>query len=486
MELKPTFSVTTLGCKVNQYDSWQLARELKALGFRQLPFGAPADVVIVNSCTVTHVAEAKSRKMLSKAKKTSPKGLIVFTGCMAEMLKQQGANLDNADISVGNTEKLGLAQLIAEQVHERWQAFAQTDFDQLTKNEPLLDEPDESLHERARAFLKVQEGCDKFCTFCIVPFTRGMPKSKPLEKVLEEAKELVDEFGFSEIVLTGVCLSLWGREFGMSLVDLLESLNNLDGLKRIRLSSLDPCDLDEMFVRTCSSLPKVCHHFHISLQSGDDEILQRMGRGYISADYLRLIELFRSHIPDAAFTTDVMVGFPSEMEQNFENTVRFVQEVGFMKLHVFRFSPRVGTEAAKFKGTVKPEVSEERSHRLIVVSKELWRKFAGSFIGETMDVLVERCQPISDNGFSDGFELSGLTSNYLRVRWVSKYPVSLGTIVAVRLRELDVEREIIGGDVTKMFTSPVICGKIKAIMEQASRFCCGIGGGQKEGFFSRW
>lgn len=265
VERQPTFSIVTLGCKVNQYDSWQLARQLKEIGFRQVPFGAPADVVIVNSCTVTHVAEAKSRKMLSRARRVSPKGVIVFTGCTAELLLQRGIKPENADIVAGNIEKQFLAERIVEMVRERG---LQLELQPLPYAQSLQDEPDDGVHERVRAFLKVQEGCDKFCTFCIVPFTRGQPRSKPLRQVIEEAEKLVYDFGFPEIVLTGVCLTLWGREFDLTLVDLLERLSEIEGLKRIRLSSLDPRDIDERLIRTCSELPKVCpHHRSPQLES---------------------------------------------------------------------------------------------------------------------------------------------------------------------------------------------------------------------------
>lgn len=453
LERVPTFAVATLGCKVNQYDSWQLARELKALGFRQVPFGAPADVVIVNSCTVTHVAEAKSRKMVSRARRTSPYGVVVFTGCAAELLQQRGATLEHADLIAGNSGKPCLAQRIAQMVRERWHLLERQNSDAPPYGEPLLNETSDGVHEKARAFLKVQEGCDKFCTFCIIPFTRGMPRSKPLPMVLKEAKELVNEMGFAEIVLTGVCLTLWGREWGMTLADLLERLHDLDGLKRLRLSSLDPRDLDERFVRTCAKLPKVCHHFHISLQSGDEEILQAMGRGHDRAHFRRLVETFRAFMPDAAFTTDIMVGFPGETEQHFENTLRFVQEIGFMHLHVFRYSPRPGTKAAEWKETVKAEVTDQRAQQLIAIGKELWRQFAERFLDTTVEVLVERCQPIGDACLPEGFEVSGLTGNYLKVRWVTDRPVPPGEVAAVRLTELVAEQETVWGEPAKSVCS---------------------------------
>ncbi|MFN3421847.1 MAG: tRNA (N(6)-L-threonylcarbamoyladenosine(37)-C(2))-methylthiotransferase MtaB [Armatimonadota bacterium] len=445
MDERLTFSIVTLGCKVNQYDSWQLARQLKAKGFKQVPFGAPADVVVVNSCAVTHVAEAKSRKMLSRARRVNPKGFVVFTGCTAELLLQRGVNLEHADLIVSNKEKQRLAERICELVRER-NLPASFEEDLLPYSQPFQEEYDDGVHERVRAFLKVQEGCDKFCTFCIVPFTRGEPRSKPLPQVLEEAEELVYEFGFPEIVLTGVCLTLWGREFGLRLENLLERLHEIEGLKRIRLSSLDPRDIDERLIRTCAELPKVCHHFHVSLQSGDDEILKAMGRNHDCEQFRKIVEAFRDAIPDAAFTTDIMVGFPGETETHFKNTVRFVQEIGFMRLHVFRYSPRPGTKAAELPNFVPPEVMDERAQRLIELSKEMWQRFAEQFIGTKQVILVERCLEAGENGSDVRFVASGLTGNYLRVKCRAHEPICPGTLLVVKIIEIDPERGEALGD----------------------------------------
>lgn len=442
----PTFSIVTLGCKVNQYDSWQIARQLKAKGFKQVPFGAPADVIVVNSCTVTHVAEAKSRKMLSRARRASPQGLIVFTGCTAEFLLQRGVKLEHADLILGNKEKPNLVDHIVEFVSERVLASPSPSSEFQPYSQPLLEEQEDEVHERVRAFLKVQEGCDKFCTFCIVPFTRGMPISKQLEQVVEEAEELVYEFGFPEIVLTGVCLTLWGREFGLTLADLLERLSEIEGLRRIRLSSLDPRDIDRRLIQTCAELPKVCRHFHISLQSGDDEILKAMGREHSREDFRKIVNDFRNAMPDAAFTTDVMVGFPGETERHFENTLKFVKEIGFMRLHVFRYSPRPGTKAAELTNRVPPEVMEERAHRLIELGKELWQQFAKRFVGTEQLVLVERCSQIGENG--GGFIVSGLTSNYLKVHWKSPQPVPLGEILPVEIIGLEPDEGRVLGELS--------------------------------------
>lgn len=444
MQRQPTFAIATLGCKVNQYDSWQLARALRAKGFRQVPFGAPADVVIINSCTVTHVAEAKSRKLAARARRVSPDGLVILTGCAAELMVQRGISLPSVDLLAGNDVKPELPDRIVALLKERWRQASAPSVDPLPYAQPLMDEPSDETHERARAFLKVQEGCDKFCTFCVIPFTRGQPRSKPMAQVLEEAAELVNDLGFREIVLTGVCLTLWGREWGLTLADLLQRLHDLEGLERLRLSSLDPRDLDEAFARCCAELPKVCRHFHISLQAGDDDLLRAMGRGHDRAYFRALVAAFRRHMPDAAFTTDVMVGFPGETEEQFANTVAFVREIGFMHLHVFRFSPRPGTVAATLRPTVPAEVAEARAAQLSALSKELWQKFAQQFVGTTRRVLVETCRPLGEPPLPDGFELSGLTDNYLRVRWIADRPAPIGAVLPVRLVAVHEQGFIVG------------------------------------------
>lgn len=442
MGRKLTFSIVTLGCKVNQYDSWQMARQLESMGFKRVPFGEPADIVIVNSCAVTHVAEAKSRKMLSRARRVSPKGFVVFTGCTAEHLLQRGLKLGHADLILGNKEKDQLAERVGELLLER----------NLSGSCPEESKPHlrdfqgghGEVHERVRAFLKVQEGCDKFCSFCIVPFTRGEPRSKPLPQVLDEAKELVYEFGFPEIVLTGVCLTLWGRDFGLTLADLLRKLHEIEGLRRIRLSSLDPCDIDGELIRTCAELPKVCHHFHISLQSGDDEILKAMGRNYNRKQFREIVESLRNAIPDAAFTTDIMVGFPGETETHFENTLQFVREIGFMRLHVFKYSPRPNTKAAELPNPVSPEVADERAHRLIELGKELWFEFANQFLNTHQSVLIERLSEAEGNG-EGGFVASGLTSNYLKVNFRVPQTFPLGTLLDVKVVGINREKgEVLG------------------------------------------
>lgn len=435
MDKNLTFSIVTLGCKVNQYDSWQLARQLKAAGFKQVPFGALSDVTIVNSCAVTHVAEAKSRKVLARARRANPQGFIVFTGCTAELMLQRGIYLEHADLIVGNKEKEHLVERICKllEEHKSISLFPENH----TLNLHVFENNSE-VHERVRAFLKVQDGCDKFCTFCVVPFTRGMPRSKSPSQVLEEAEELVYEFGFPEIVLTGVCLTSWGREFGLGLADLIERLHNIDGLKRIRLSSLDPCDIDERLIRTCAELPKVCHHFHLPLQSGDDEILKAMGRGYTCEQFHKVAETFRKFMPDSAFTTDIMVGFPGETETHFKNTLRFIGEVGFMRLHVFKYSLRPNTKAAELNNTVSSEVADKRAQQLIELSKELWQEFASRFVGTRQIVLIERCSRVK--GSDDGFIASGLTSNYLRVNCRVPNPVSLGSLLTVEIIGIEPEK----------------------------------------------
>ncbi|MCS7224075.1 MAG: tRNA (N(6)-L-threonylcarbamoyladenosine(37)-C(2))-methylthiotransferase MtaB [Armatimonadetes bacterium] len=433
MEERRTFSIATLGCKVNQYDSWRLAGQLKAKGLRQVPFGVPADIVIVNSCTVTHVADAKSRKILSRARSSSPQGLVVLTGCAAELLKKKGEKVPGADLIAGNSEKENLPALLLSWLAKRTPVPLSSGDSPYGSDWSADDEP---AHERVRGFLKVQDGCDKFCTFCIIPHTRGLPRSKPIKEVLKEAREMVEVYGFREIVVTGVCLSLWGKEEGNNLNDLIRRLHEVPDLLRIRLSSLDPRDLNADMIRQWRDLPLLCPHFHISLQSGDDEILERMGRGHSTAYYLNLVETIRHYLPTATVTTDILVGFPGETEQHYENSLTFVRQVNFLKVHTFRFSPRPGTPAADWRPQVPPQIAQERCQRMIAASKEMWRKIVEGFAGQRAKVLVERSDPMDGT-----YCHTGLTENYIRVRWTSPETRPVGSLVTVVLGKVGEEGE---------------------------------------------
>lgn len=426
MRSKPTFVIVTLGCKVNQYDSWAIARELKALGFDELSFGSEADVYIVDTCTVTHVADAKSRKTVKRARRFAPNGVVVVTGCAATLSKRgEGSTFDVADLIADNNEKDGLAKRIAGLVWKRWGKPGQ-------ESTPAPEEQVGRIDGtcRVRAMLKAQDGCDKFCSFCIIPFTRGQPRSKRVDKVIEEAKELVD-LGYAELVLTGVCLGMYGQDLNggnVNLAHLLERLNNVDGVKRIRMSSLDPRDITSILIESAAALPKVCDHMHISLQSGDDEILKAMRRGYTCSDYHHLIDKIRASIPDAAITTDIMVGFPGETKTYFENTCRFVEQIGFAQMHIFRYSTRPGTIAALVDKPASPPEAEERSRTLLNLSGKLYQRYASRFAGSQLQVLVETTEAHDDH-----WKATGLSSNYLRVAWESKIEPTSASLEPVRI-----------------------------------------------------
>jgi len=398
-------SVYTLGCRVNQYDSLRVMRALLERGFEIVPFGEPADLVIVNSCTVTAEAERKTRKAVRQARRSSPGALVVLMGCSGEAREQGLLNfpLPEADLVVGLRGRERILEII-----ERSLGLPSLGPVGSLPREELKRAYSTALLARARLPLKIQEGCDFQCSYCIVRLLRGEPRSVPIEEAVEEAHRLVEE-GAREIVPTGTCLSLYGRDIaGRALLpELLDRLAEVPGIT-IRLSSLLPADVtDELLAVIKSHWPKICPHFHLPLQSGDDEILERMRRPYRRADYEGAVDRIRAALPDAAITTDIMVGFPGETERNFRNTLSLVREAGFSRLHIFPFSPRPGTTASTLKDDVPGWEKHRRFKELKSLGEELASHFRRRFIGRRVLALAEERLP-------DG-RLAGTTAHYLRV-----------------------------------------------------------------------
>ena len=403
--MRPKASVYTLGCRVNQYDSLHIMRALLMRGFEIVPFGEPADLVIVNSCTVTAEAERKTRKAVRQARRSSPKALVVLVGCSGEAREQglMDSPLPEADLVVGLKERRRLLDIV-EQLLDAPPAGPGSP----PAREELKRAYSTALLARARLPLKVQEGCDFQCSYCIVRFLRGEPRSVPIKEALEEAERLVEE-GAKEIVPTGTCLSLYGRDIaGRALLpELLDRLAEIPGVT-VRISSLLPADVtDELLAVIKAHQPKICPHFHMPLQSGDDEILERMRRPYKRADYERAVGRIRAALPDAAITTDIMVGFPGETERHFRNTLALVREVEFSRLHIFPFSPRPGTPASELPDDVPKAEKHRRFLELKALADELARGFRRRFVGRKVLALAEERLP-------DG-RLAGTTAHYLRV-----------------------------------------------------------------------
>jgi threonylcarbamoyladenosine tRNA methylthiotransferase MtaB len=416
---RPRVSFYSLGCKVNQYETRQLAEELLRMGYQVVPFGQPADACVVNTCSVTDQADVKSRAILRRASRAGDDPLVVATGCYADVAPQAVAAVPGVALVAPNADKPRLAELVDALLRQSGRLLFDLEPGAGVAEAPAGDllslVPDGEPIARTRAVVKIQDGCNHFCSFCIIPYARGRLRSRPAGEVVEEARRRAGE-GYREIVLTGICLGDYGDERGFPAGDgdplarLLEQLAAIPGLARIRLSSIDPCDVSADLIRTMASLPQACRHLHLSLQSGDDTVLARMRRRYDAARFRRLVADLYDVLPEIALTTDVIVGFPGETEAQFENTCRMAEESRFSKIHVFPYSPRSGTQAARWPDDIPHAEKERRTRALIALSDRLAHDFAARSMGETVDVLAE-----SRDGRTG--LVSGLTDNYLRVHF---------------------------------------------------------------------
>ncbi|SFQ99778.1 tRNA (N(6)-L-threonylcarbamoyladenosine(37)-C(2))-methylthiotransferase MtaB [Desulfoscipio geothermicus] len=400
-------ALTTLGCKVNQYESEALEELFRRRGYTVVDFDEPADVYIINTCTVTHLGDRKSRQLIRRAGRTNPGALVVVTGCYAQTAPDEVLEVEGVDVVVGSGNRANIVDLVEKAV-KGCKVNAVLDITQCREFEEL---PGEARQGRVRAFLKIQEGCENFCSYCIIPYARGPLRSRPPESVLAGVRDLVER-GFREIVLTGIHTGAYGRERddGTNLVRLLEKLARVPGLARLRLSSVEPNDITPELLELMASGAPFCRHLHIPLQSGDDSILKKMKRRYNTDFYRKLLEQVREKIPNAGVTTDIMVGFPGEREEHFRNTCAFAGEMRFSGLHVFKYSPRRGTPAAKYPEQVAPGVKDERSRELIAIGRELARSFASRYLDKTVEVLVEQAVASEKGNLYEG-----LTDNYVRV-----------------------------------------------------------------------
>lgn len=418
--MSKTVAVATLGCKVNQYESEALEEQFNRAGYTVVDFSLAADVYVINTCTVTHLSDRKSRQMIRRAKQLNPASVLVVMGCYAQTNPEAVKKIDGVDIVVGTTGRGQILKLVEQFLEERNRIDLVKELEKDCVFEPLTI--DGSMQKHTRAFVKVQDGCNQFCSYCIIPYARGRIRSRSISDTVAEAKRLA-EAGFCELVLTGIHLASWGKDSGEgTLLTLLEALKSVSGIERIRLGSLEPTLCDDTFVEGVSRLSKVCHHFHLSLQSGCDKTLKRMNRKYTSAEYFEAVERIKKAMPDAAITTDVIVGFPGETDEDFEESYRFVESLGLADAHIFKYSPRQGTPAAKMPDQVTPEQKEERSNRLIALSKCNGHWFSTKYIGKTEEVLFE--QAVMPGVYE------GKTKNYISVR-VSHDDDVIGKLISV-------------------------------------------------------
>ena len=444
--MKKTVSFYTLGCKVNQYETNAMEQQFIKNNYEIVENTQKADIYVINTCTVTNMAERKSRQMLRRVKEINPSAVLVVCGCYAQVAKNELEQISEIDIILGINEKNEIVQIVEnymEKMAEQDKRSQEAEIDDVSKQKEFLDFGDVTYTEKNRAVVKVQDGCNMFCSYCIIPYARGRIRSRKIESVVSEIKKIAKE-KIKEVVITGIHVASYGKDFDnentskkIRLIDLLEAINKIDGIDRIRLSSLEPTIVDEEFATRLSKLDKICDHFH--LQSGCDETLKRMNRKYTTQIYRDAVATLRKYYPEASFTTDVIVGFPGETDEEFAKTYEFLKEIDFYRLHVFKYSPRRGTVAEKMPNQIDGNKKEERSNKLIELSNSMENKHNQSYIGKTVKVLFEE--------FEDGF-FKGHTTNYMMVKVAGEEEQSdkfVNKILDVKIKENNDEtRELIG------------------------------------------
>lgn len=372
----------------------------KENGYESVDFEEKADIYIINTCTVTNMSERKSRQILRRAKELNPKSILCVVGCYAQVAKDELSKMKEIDIVLGTNDRANIVECVENFINSKKKIQEVSD---IMAQRKYLEWGGIAYTDKARAEIKVQDGCDRYCTYCLIPYARGPVRSRDLEEVYEEVSKIA-ESGIKEIVITGIHISSYGKDLNpkLTLIDLLEKIHDVQGIERIRLGSLEPLIITEDFVERLKKLPKICNHFHLSLQSGCNATLERMNRRYTTADFRKIVSILRKNIPEVALTTDIIVGFPGETEEEFNETHEFLREIAFSKMHVFKYSPRKGTKAAGFKNQVDGITKNKRSDILIALSNKNEEKFAKQYIGKEINVLFEN-------------ETEGHTTNYIKV-----------------------------------------------------------------------
>ena len=401
-----------LGCKVNAYETEAMEQKLEQAGYEIVPFAPGADVYVINTCSVTNIADRKSRQMLHKAKKLNPQAVVVAAGCYVQTAKERTGLAVEADIILGNNKKKDLLEALEEFEQQRRRESGDSEKEAACLEEAVGQKENSDCRQRServidinhtgeyeqlflsktqehtRAYIKVQDGCNQFCSYCIIPYARGRARSREMEEVLKELKTLADT-GVKEVVLTGIHLSSYGKDLGSSLLELIQAVHRLPGIERIRLGSLEPGIVTEEFARALSSLPKMCPHFHLSLQSGSDTVLKRMNRRYTADEYAKRCEILRNYFEYPALTTDVIVGFPGETEEEFLETLEFLKKIRFYETHIFKYSKREGTKAAVMPDQVPEQVKTVRSNQLLALNEKKQKEFEQYYLGKSVEVLME-------------------------------------------------------------------------------------------------
>lgn len=412
----------TLGCKVNQYETNAMAQKFLEKGYQIIEEITPEnedikpDICIINTCTVTNMSDRKSRQMLRRMKEKNPSTIVVAVGCYAQVAKNELAKIPEIDLVLGNNEKVEIVKYVEEYINNH---INNVELDDVMYSKEFSDFGDVTYTEKTRAVIKIQDGCDRFCSYCIIPYARGRVRSRKPESIISEITQIASK-GIKEVVITGIHIASYGKDFAMSkdskltnyrLIDLLEEINEIQGIQRIRLGSIEPLLITVEFVERLKKLEKICHHFHLSLQSGCDETLKRMNRRYTTEQFKEIVRLLRGAYSDVNLTTDIIVGFPGETDEEFNKTYQFLKEIKFYKMHIFKYSPRKGTKAAVMPNQINGDIKEERSKKLIELSDRNEIEYNKLYIGKNVEVLFEEEK--------DGM-YKGHTQNYIMVYCQSK------------------------------------------------------------------
>lgn len=416
----------TLGCKVNKYESQAMCELFEKAGYEQTDFCKKADVYIVNTCSVTSLSDRKSRQIIRRAKRLNPDAVLIVTGCYAQVSPDEAAKIEGVNLIIGTNGRKNIVQLAEQAANES----TRIEVSDIMRTHDFEEMSIHTYSDRTRACIKIQEGCSQFCSYCIIPYARGPIRSRSEDSVISEAKRLSEE-GFCEVVLVGIHVASYGKDLkNTSLSKIITKIAEIDKIKRIRLSSIEPMTLDEKFFEAVKGAgKKLCHHFHISLQSGCDETLARMNRKYTSHEFEQIVHTIRTICPDAAVTTDVMVGFPGESEDEFEKSFEFVKKIGFADLHVFQYSPRPKTPAAEMDFQISPEIKHKRSEIMIAEGTKSRDRFLKRFLKKELEVLFEQ-EHKEKKGFYEG-----KTKNYITAVCESKKDIS-GKIVNIKADEI--------------------------------------------------
>ncbi len=431
----------TLGCKVNTYETDAMKELLEADGYSIVDFKDEADIYIINTCSVTNMADRKSRQMIHRAKKKNPDAVIVAAGCYVQA--QEDALLEEgmADVLVGNNKKKDIANVLRQYFENDQKVQEVVDLTREEEYEPLFVT---NVSGHTRAYLKIQDGCNQFCSYCIIPYTRGRIRSRKPEEVMAEVRKLAEN-GFKEIVLTGIHLSSYGKDIETSsLLDIIEQIHEVEGIERIRLGSLEPRIVTDEFTKRLAKLEKVCPHFHLSLQSGCDETLARMNRKYNTAEYEEATGILRKYYKDPALTTDVIVGFAGETEEEFAKTVEYLEKINLYEMHIFKFSVRKGTRAERMEGQVAEQIKTQRSNVLLEMAKRHKKDYEALYVGRTESVLLEEEVEFEGKKYFQGY-----TKHYIKVL----IPVEDG-------KELLGQNEIIKAEICDFLGESVMLGKV--------------------------